>query len=253
MASAMSMRTSLSVPVALASLLALGGCNQDPGADNGKGDNEPAACPQCPVEDYPASQSSLTQGTVIPNFRFQGFVDGKAQSATTQIITLSDFYNPHLGDPTYQPASPDADDRLFPPGSPYGAGTPKPKALVIDIASVWCAPCNEEAKNLLNGLYARYKPCGGEFLFQLAEGAAAGAVATPENLTAWVTTYHVAYPATYDPARQMQLLYTTGFPDGAVIDTRTMKFVDVITGIPDATFWGTFESLLDAKCLAASD
>jgi hypothetical protein len=237
----------------LPALLALGGCNQDPGADNGQGDHEPAACPECPVQDYPKSSTTLMRGTVIPNFRFAGFADGTAQSTTMQAISLGDFYNPHEGDPTYVPASVAADDRIFPPASPYGGGTPKPKALVLDIASVWCGPCNEEAKDLLNGLYAKYKPCGGEFLFQLAEGSAPGVVATVQNLTTWVKTYHVAYPSTLDAARQLQPLYGAGFPDGVIIDTHTMLIVDVISGVPDATFWGTYESLLDAQCLASGN
>ena len=29
-----------------------------------------------------------------------------------------------------------------------------------------------------------------------------------------------------------------------------MKIVDVISGVPDTSFWSTYESLLDAKCLA---
>jgi hypothetical protein len=123
--------------------------------------------------------------------------------------------------------------------------------LLVDIASVWCGPCNEEAKDTLNGLYAKYKPCGGEFLFQLAEGAAPGAPATQQLLETWVTTYHVAYPAIWDPTKQLFPLYNSdSFPDSAIVDTRTMQIVDVVSGVADATFWSTFESYLDAACLA---
>ena len=83
--------------------------------------------------------------------------------------------------PTRQPVRP-ADDRLYPAGSPYNGDTdtqqPKPRVLLIDIASVWCGPCNEEAKSEFPGLYAKYKPCGGQFLFQLAQGAGPGTPAT---------------------------------------------------------------------------
>jgi hypothetical protein len=180
----------------------------------------------------------------IKDASFPGFVDGQAQSATLDTISLSDFYNPHAGDLSY-------DDRLFPMGSPYGAGTPKPTALLVDIASVWCGPCNEEAQNLLPQLYARYHPCGGEFLFQLAEGSAPGVEVTADTLRAWVTHYRVTYPATFDDAKQLLPLYNAdSFPDSAIVDTRTMKIVDAISGVPDATFWSTYESLLDASCLA---
>ena len=239
------------MPSLFAALLAVG-CNQDPGADNGKGDHQPAPCPECVSQaEYPPPPYAVRQGSTINDFSFQGFVDGQAEHTALQTISLSAFYNPHAGDATYQPASAVEDDRLFPPGSPYGGGARKPTALLVDIASVWCGPCNEEAKSVLNGLYAKYKPCGGEFLFQLAEGAAPGAPVTQNILQAWVSTYHVAYPATYDPARQLFPLYSAdSFPDSAIIDTRTMRIVDVISGVPDSTFWTTFEAHLDAACLS---
>jgi hypothetical protein len=233
--------------------VALAGCNQDPGADNGKGWDAPAPCPECVSNvPYPVTSGVVKQSSIIPNFSFPGFVDAQAQDKALQTVALADFYNPHAGDASYQPGSdPSRDDRLFPPGSPYGAGTKKPTALLLDIASVWCGPCNQEAKSVLNGLYAKYKPCGGEFLFQLAEGAAPGTPVTVPILQGWVSTYHVAYPATYDPGRQLFPLYNSdSFPDSAIVDTRTMRVVDVISGLPDDTFWSTFEGLLDASCLA---
>jgi hypothetical protein len=239
-------------PAGVLLALALAGCNQDPGADNGKGIDEPAPCPECVSgAAYPATTGVVAQGTIIPDFSFQGFVDAEVQGKTLQTIALASFYNPHAGDPSYQPSDPSEDDRLFPPGSPYGAGTKKPTALLVDVASVWCGPCNQEAKSVLNGLYAKYKPCGGEFLFQLAEGAAPGAPVTSSLLQAWTSTYHVAYPATFDPGRQLFPLYNSdSFPDSAIVDTHTMQIVDVISGVPDATFWSTFETHLDQACLA---
>jgi hypothetical protein len=233
-------------------VLALAGCNQDPGADNGEGLYAPAPCPACAAAaGYPPGPYFVAQGHTIDPFVFQGYADAQAPDSAIGKLPLTDFYNPHAGDPTYDPPTPALDDRLFPEGSPYGAGTPKPTALLIDIASVWCGPCNEEAKNLLGGLYARYHPCGGEFLFQLAEGSAPGIPVTADTLHAWVTTYHVSYPATFDPAKQLLPLYNAdSFPDSAIVDTRTMKIVDVIAGVPDTTFWNTYESLLDAACLA---
>lgn len=234
------------------SALVTSGCNQDAGADNGKGLYAPAPCPSCaPPDAYPDGPYSVSQNGIINPFSFQGFVDAQAPGAAIGTIAIADFYNPHASDPTYQPASPDEDDRLFPPGSPYGAGTKKPTALFVDIASVWCGPCNEEAKDVLNGLYAKYHPCGGEFLFQLAEGSAPGIAVDEKTLHAWVSTYHVSYPATFDPAKQLLPLYSAdSFPDSAVVDTRTMKIISMITGVPDDTFWSSYESLLDGACLA---
>jgi hypothetical protein len=232
--------------------LAAAGCNEDPGADNRKGDGEPSTLPPesaCPA--YPSPPFGVTRGSSINPFSFQGFVDPVKANSTLQTIEICDFYNPRAGDPTYQPATAAEDVRLFPPGSLYGGGTKKPTALLIDIASVWCGPCNEEAKMVLNGLYAKYKPCGGEFLFQLAEGAAPGTLATEQALQAWTTMYEVPYPSTFDPARQLFPLYNAdSFPDSAIVDTKTMQIVDVISGVPDDRFWAAYEALLDPGCLA---
>jgi hypothetical protein len=202
-------------------------CNQDPGSDNGKGIGEPAPCPDCVLKataPYPAGPYAASQGSIINDFAFQGFIDASKQSATLDTIKLQDFYNPHADDATYQPLDAAHDDRLFPPGSPYGAGTKKPTALLIDIASVWCGPCNEEAKSLLNGLYAKYKPCGGEFLFQLAEGSAPGTSVDQPMLKSWVSAYHVTYPATFDPGKQLFSLFSAGFfPDGAVVEPTSLR------------------------------
>ena len=222
----------------------LAGCNADPGADNGKGIDEPAPCPAC-------AAGQVAMGAVIPAFSFHGFIGGQVQGAPAT-IAIYDFYNPHAGDASYQPVDPSQDDRLFPPGSPYGAGTKKPTALLVDIASVWCGPCNEEAKSVLNPLYAKYEPCGGEFLFQLAEGAAPGAPVDEGLLATWVSQYKITYPSIWDPAKQLFPLYNSdSFPDSAIVDTRSMVVVDAISGVADAAFWSTFESHLDAACLAA--
>jgi hypothetical protein len=240
--------------ILLGSALALAalGCNEDPGEENGKGDHQPAPLPKpATTVPYPSGPYGFTKGSTIEGFTFQGFVNARKSTAALEKISLTDFYNPHAHDSSYQPADAASDDRLFPPGSPYGEGTKKPLVLLIDIASVWCGPCNVEAKSLLNGLYDKYKPCGGEFLFQLAEGAAPGSPVDEKILKTWVTSYKVGYPATIDSSRQLFPLYSSdSFPDGAIIDTSTMKIVDVILGTPDDAFWSAYESLLEPGCLA---
>jgi hypothetical protein len=223
----------------LAAAAALG-CNQNPGAGNGDEQYAPMPCPDCPMPTagYPAGPYGFGKGDTIKNLSFSGFIDAQAQSTTLDTISLGDFYNP-------------TGDDVFLPDSPYGPGTKKPTALLIDIGSGWCGPCREEAKSLLNDKYATYKPCGGEFLSQLAEGGTPGAPVDQTILQAWVTGFHVAYPATIDGSKQLYPFYSSGsFPDSAIVDTRTMKIVEVVSGPLPTSFWSDYESLLDAKCLA---
>jgi hypothetical protein len=239
------------IGLALAAV-ALVACN-DNGDDVDDGSHRPApmAASTAALPAYPPGPYDVAKGAIIPDERFSGFVDAKADASKLDVIAFSDFYNPHHGDASYKPASADEDDRLYPPGSRYGAGRPKPSALLVDIASVWCGPCNQEAKSEFPGLYARYKPCGGEILFQLVESASPGSPATEKNLRDWTKNYKVDYPATIDPSRQLSALYSSNsFPDAAIVDTRSMRIVEISQGVPDDAFWATYESLLDAACLA---
>jgi hypothetical protein len=246
-------RTALAACVALAPSVAfcVTGCNEDPAADNGKGIDEPAPCAACaPALGYAAGPYGWGVGSTIGDATFQGFADAQVEGATLQSLKLSDFYNPNADDPTYKPTTAADDDRLFPPGSIYGAGTKKPRALLIDIGSVWCGPCNGEAKSLLNDKYATYHPCGGGFFYQLAEGVMQGSPMTQQLLGVWSSMYKVPYPITMDNSRALSPFYSSGFPAGVIVDARTMKIVYAIDGVPDDTFWQTYESLLDATCLA---
>jgi hypothetical protein len=225
------------------------GCN-DPGTDTNEAAFKPAALPPDMTE-YPKGPYDLGQGATVRDQSFPGFANALADSAQIQTLSFADFFNPHVLDETYQPAGPEVDDRLFPPGSPYGAGKPKPRALLLDIASVWCGPCNEEAKDLLPAKHARYAPCGGEFFFQLADGPQPGTKVEEKHLRTWTKVYKVDYPATYDQEHLLSALYSAGtFPDAAVIDTRTMQMITVLQGVPNDALWSTFESLLDPACLA---
>src|SRR5688572_28859849 len=77
---------------------------------------------------YPAGPFGISKGSIVANYQFVGFVDSTVDTSVTQLIQLADFYNPTGSD-------------VYPEGSLYGAGTPKPKALLIDVSSSWCPPC----------------------------------------------------------------------------------------------------------------
>jgi hypothetical protein len=222
------------------------GCNED--GTNGSDSPPPDSTPAAVTLTYPAGPYNVKPGDVIANFSFMGYPNPKLGNTTLVPIALADFYNPHADDASYMPADPSVDDRLFGKDSPYGAGTKKPRALAINIGAIWCAPCNIEAKTELPLHYTKFKPLGGEFLFQLADGATQGNAATPKDLTNWTKKYKVDYPSTIDPDKQLSALFdATAYPANMIIETRTMRIVTVIAGIPDEAYWGKFEATIAAK------
>jgi hypothetical protein len=181
---------------------------------------------------YPVGPFGFKTGAIIQNFKFWGYPNAVADNTQTVLIELADFYNP-------------TGDGVFPEGSPYGAGEAKPKALEIDVASVWCGPCNQEAATELPPRYAKYKALGGEIFSVLADGPTPGIPATPTHLKNWSTKYKTNYPLATDPSYALEALFAQeAFPQNFIIDTRTMAIVKVIAGVPDATFWSKFESVL---------
>ncbi len=218
------------------------GCSQDPPPAFNSGTGQVKA-----EVAYPAGPYGIGEGSTIENFQLIGYANAKLNNQAMQAIQLADFYNPHGKDPSYKPASPEEDDRLFPPGSQYTPGAPKPTVLLIDVASVWCNPCNYEAGNILPKLHAKYAPCGGEFFLQLADGTQVGTAAVPKNLYNWATKYKVDYPSSIDPSYKLMALFEAdAFPANMIIDARTMKIVEVISGVAEegGTFWKTYEKVL---------
>jgi hypothetical protein len=190
--------------------------------------------PSPDAAEYAPGPYGIGVGSTIENYKFVGFANAMAVNNAMQEIHLSDFYNP-------------TGAGVFGPESPYGAGEPMPKALLIDVSSVWCGPCNYEAANVLPGLYDLYQPQGGEFLLQLADGPTVGDPAEPIHLSNWTAKYHVDYPAAIDPSYKLGALFEAdAYPANMIIRTKDMKIVEVIAGAPEATspFWNIFEDVL---------
>src|SRR5262245_11504402 len=64
---------------------------------------------------YPPGPYGATVGSTVDNLAFVGFANPKVDMTTAIVIELAAFYNPHADDASYQPATPEEDDRLFPP------------------------------------------------------------------------------------------------------------------------------------------
>jgi hypothetical protein len=198
-----------------------------------------------PVIAYPPGPYGINVNSIAPDFEWVGYQNPSLKNDAMQTIRLSDFYNPHADDPTYVPEDPEHDDRLF-HTELYGIGTPKPKALAVDIGSVWCGPCNQEAKEDLPPLHLKYKPLGGEFLLQLGDGATGGKAATPKDLFNWTKKYKVDFPATIDPDYKLgELFPKNAWPANVIINTRTMKIVTAVAGVPSESYWLKFEKTIN--------
>jgi hypothetical protein len=244
---------SLTLGMAALSLLACNGTT-DTGDTGGNTPPPATTAPDFPANSgqeakselaYPAGPWGFKKGSVIRNYKFVGFANASLVNTEMQAIELAHFYNPHADDPNYNPATPAEDDRLFPPGSPYGEGTPKPKALAIDAAAVWCGPCNQEAKTELPPRYLKYKPMGGEFMLLLTDGPTQGVAATSKNLYNWTKKYKVDFPATISPGLELGKVFSANaYPSNLIVNTRTMVIVTVIAGVPDEGYWTLFEKTI---------
>jgi len=220
-----------------------GGDGDGDGKDDGKDDGKENLAPAFPegtgqqaanAKAYPAGPYGVGKGSTIANYKFVGYANAMKVNNALQGIELADFYNPTGTD-------------VFAEGSVYDVGSPKPKAILIDVASVWCGPCNFEADKILPGLYAEYHPKGGEFLLQLADGPTPGKAATSKSLYNWTSQYDVNYPATIDPTYKLGALFdAAAYPSNFIIDARTMKIVEVIAGAPQegGPFWKLYEKVL---------
>jgi len=242
----------------LACVLALAGCSSKAATtatSSGAGGATPAFNDQYgesapPSVAYPQGPYGTHVGEVVANFALEGYPSPKASMAALGRIQLADFYNPHGRDASYAPAAGAVDDRLWPTDSPYeNAGQKKPLALLIEVGSVWCGPCNQEAGTVLPAKHTTYLPCGGEFMLSLEDGPNAGVAALPNNLTSWTKTYKVDYPGGLDPQRGLDQLFVEGaYPENIIIDLTTMKIAGAIPGVP-SNRCGTFESCTtDADC-----
>ena len=225
---------------------AVGGCRTD--SDDGASQRSERRQLVYAPPIYPTGPYGTTKGSIIAQLQFVGFQNAKLQNSATQTITLGDFYNPHADDPGYAPASPDQDDRLFPAGSYYGSSAPKPKALSISVSSSWCGACKSESKTVLPAKHALYKPLGGEFFTQLNDGPQPGHSAVQQDLQGWATKFDIDYPVTIDPGRQLDALFVAQvYPANIMIDTRTMEIVEVVAGVPGASYWTKFEATLNGE------
>lgn len=179
-------------------------------------------------------------GSVIPNYQFYGFPRANVDHSQMVLLEMADFYNPTGTD-------------VYPEGSPYGAGTPKPLAIVLDRSAVWCPPCNQEAATEIPAKRAQYAPKG-EFFLTLTEGPEHNVDATQEDLTGWATRYHLNYPGSIDPNSTLAAVVgQDAYPGNVIVRTKDMKIVTWTAGVPQQDFWDLFQKVLDGQPVLPGD
>jgi hypothetical protein len=183
-------------------------------------------------------------GRAIPNLVFVGYASylNPIAGAELRFLQMSDFYNP-------------TGSELFPEDAPYGAGLPKPTALLLDLSAVWCGPCKYESEVVLPAAYAKYAPQGGGFLTLLLEGndPSTGEPATYLELESWAKSYGVETPLALDPVGLAKPFLDGGWPTNVIIRTRDMKMIFATAGVPEldapsgSSFWSLYEQVMNGS------
>lgn len=188
-------------------------------------------------ESCPEGDTGVAAGDILKGYEFEGYVDPSQGigDARRKTISMCELYNP-------------TGDETFGPGSPFGEGTPKPRALMLNLSAVWCLPCRDEAANVLPKEYAHYGPQGLEIVMVLADTTTPGESAGWPQLDTWVQGYDVQYVATIDTDREFANEFSgaASYPANLLIDPRTMRVVEALKGVPgeDSGFFKKLEQLL---------
>jgi hypothetical protein len=182
----------------------------------------------------------INKGSVVPNYQFYGYPRASLDKTVLQRIELAHFYNP-------------TGTEVYPDGSPYGAGTPKPLALVLDRSAIWCGPCNTEAKVDIPANRLKYAPKA-EFFVVLDDGPVPGNAAKESELNAWATKYKLDYPSAIDPNQTLSsIVGVDAYPGNVIVRTRDMKIIDWVPGVPPSSFWDTLEKVIDGESIQGID
>lgn len=167
----------------------------------------------------------------MPNQAFRGF-ERPAADRSIHTLTLADLHDPTGG-------------ASFPPGSSWGAGKPRPKALLLDFAAGWSEVSQADVGEILPALAEPYARRGGMFMLVMLEGARRGQAADVPNLFAWLDRHRIAYPAVVDPSLDVAR-FVDPAPCKVIVDPRTMRIIKIATGreTPGSAFWQAFDALL---------
>jgi hypothetical protein len=161
------------------------------------------AYPAAPAGGYGhTARSGATAGSVIQNFKFQGFVDGVVPaSGQPGVVSLADYYDPC--------------------GKAY-------RVIRLSAAAVWCGTCGQETDAYVASK-ASLAAQGVVVLQFLFEGPAMGMPATPTMLSGWIGEHGSNFTEMLDPELTDPDLggffQENAIPWNADIDARTMEIL----------------------------
>jgi hypothetical protein len=194
---------------------------------------------------YPVCPYATTRGSVFPDYvlgsatiQGGGFFDPTMSPTQTPSLDVPAQYQ---GNPQSSPAfSGNVAMHMLHCASAAGY-----RYALIDISSVWCPHCRDEATQLPTQWVPGWNAKGGLVFSVLEDGNAVNTPATVQDLNAWVTGYGSNYPVVLDP--QETLVSGTnlqGWPANIIIDLRTMTVYDSVFGAT-FQFFTEFDNLLN--------
>jgi hypothetical protein len=196
--------------LAAVSLAALAGCGSGNGSD-GSGDGGAGGATTTTTTHveckYPTAGFAPKPGGVIPNAKWQGFVNENEDAPTT--VALGDYL--------------DCD------------GSKGINALLVDVSATWCEACQVEAQTLPSTLKSKWDALGIQVLTLMIQDAQYKPATTATAL-AWKKKYNlVTTTVAADPQFYFQALAEgggVGLPFLVTIDPRTMTLVGTTQGYP---------------------
>ena len=172
---------------------------------------------------YPAGPYGVKKGSVIQDHTWEGWAAPSEvgyDEGKLEMISLGDYYDPD--------------------------GTKGYKAIVVNAAARWCSICKIEQADLRENR-DEWGPKGVVFIEALFENVS-GDPAEPSDLVVWGNTYGIDWILVLDPTNKLSAFFDpTSAPMNMIIDARTMEIRDIVTGLPEESWWSTHLDYLTAQ------
>lgn len=173
--------------------------------------------------DYPAGPYGVSNGDVVQDHTWDGWTEPKESNYDEDAlapISLKDYYDPD--------------------------GTKGYKAIVVNAAARWCSVCKIEQKDI-RAMRDEWGPKGVVFIEALFEDVSSQP-AKPSDLVAWGSTYQIDWVLVLDPANKLSAYFDpSSAPMNMIINARTMEIRDIVTGLPDESWWSNHLGPLTAQ------